>query len=67
MSATLVAFERCGCAAFALMSPADDEPGRRNAAAFQAAAANRGLEVREIRADELPDSFRCAAHAEASL
>lgn len=58
MSRMLVAYERCGCAAMALLEPSDE----REAARFRTDAENDGLTVREEERESIVHS-PCAAHA----
>lgn len=58
MSRMLVAYEKCGCAAMALVEPSDPAEADR----FKADAENDGLEVREENRESIGHS-PCAAHA----
>jgi hypothetical protein len=58
VSRMLVAYEKCGCAALALLDPTDEAEAER----FRADALNDGLEVREGELDDSPRATRCAGH-----
>lgn len=58
MTRMLVAYERCGCAAMALLDPTDAQ----EAARFRADATNDGLFVREEEREHISPA-PCPAHA----